>query len=148
MAQKQNTKHSKYFEGVLQLRNPTQEVQDFVNSQFPSDGSVFVSKVVKLKEGFDMSVSSRRFLVKLGRDLQARFGGEMKASPEHYSQDRQSSKVLYRVNVLYRYRGIKRGDIITYRDENLRVDHIGKDLHCVNPLTGKKYRIRYSELPR
>ena len=143
-----NPRHSKYFEGVLQLRNHTQEIKDYINSQFPEDGSIFVSKVMKVSGGVDMFISSRRFLLKLGRNLQSRFGGEMKASPEHFSQDRMTSKNIYRVNVLYRYRGIKKGDMISYRDETVRVDHIGKELHCINPITGNKYRIKYSDLPQ
>jgi len=54
-----NPRHSKYFEGVLQLRNHTQEIKDYINSQFPEDGSIFVSKVMKVSGGVAVKVWRR-----------------------------------------------------------------------------------------
>ena len=68
-----NPRHSKYFEGVLQLRNHTQEIKDYINSQFPEDGSIFVSKVMKVSGGGGMFILSRRFFLELRKDFYSKF---------------------------------------------------------------------------
>ena len=136
-------KHSKYFEGILQLRNPTEEVTQFIKSELEKNPAIFISKTVKLRTGLDIYFSSKKFLQGLGRQLQQKFGGELKISAEHFSRDRQTSKDMFRVNVLYRYTGIKTGAIINYRGEELTILSAGKNIHAINKKTGKKSMLKH-----
>lgn len=141
-----NPKHSRYFEGILQLRNPTEEVNNFIKLELEKNPAISISKTVKHRTGLDIYLSSKKFLQGLGRQLQQKFGGELKISAEHFSRDRQTSKDMFRVNVLYRYTGIKTGDVINFRGEELTILSAGKNVHAVNRKTGKKSILKHKDI--
>jgi len=102
MAKKIIKKHDKYFEGILQLRDPNKEVKDFIKELFDSRESVWISDIKKVRGGFDYYVSSQKFLRGLGNKLQEKFGGEMKNSRKLHTRDKQTSKDLYRAYLYFR----------------------------------------------
>ena len=65
--------HDDYFEGILQLRNPTEEVYKFLANQFRDHPKYWIAKK-----------------------------GELKLSKKLFSQDRLTSKMVYRGTVLFR----------------------------------------------
>jgi NMD protein affecting ribosome stability and mRNA decay len=91
-----------YYEGKLQLRNPNEEVINFIKNQFKNNDKVWVAKYETLKNGVDIYVSSNHFLLALGKKLNKSFKGELKTSRKLHTQDRQTSKQVYRVTVLFR----------------------------------------------
>ncbi|MBR9690124.1 hypothetical protein GOV08_00380 [Candidatus Woesearchaeota archaeon] len=91
-----------YFEGILQIRNPKEDVIDYVKERIDSDDSIHISKTEVVKGGVDFYVSSNKFLRKLGKEIKKRFDGELKESPQLFSRNRQTSKDIYRLNVLFR----------------------------------------------
>ena len=94
--------HKDYYEGILQLRNPSEEVIRCVKNQIKKKGDVFIAKEVTQKNGVDYYISSQRFLLSLGRKLKKSFRGELKTSRKLYTRDRITSKRVYRVTVLFR----------------------------------------------
>ena len=95
-------KNPQYFEGILQLRNPNEECMNFVMNQFKKNDKVWIAKVEKLKTGIDLYVSSNRFILSLGKKLKKSFKGELKTSRKHHTQNRLTSRKVYRVTVCYR----------------------------------------------
>ena len=91
-----------YYEGILQLRNPNEEVINFVRNQFKNNEKVWIAKQEKLKTGIDLYVSSNKFLLSLGKKLKKSFKGELKTSRKLHSRNRVTSKNIYRVTVLFR----------------------------------------------
>ncbi len=91
-----------YYEGKLQLRNPNEEVLNFINNQFKNNEKVWIAKAERLKTGIDLYISSNRFLLSLGKKLKKSFKGELKTSRKLFSKSRLTSKQLYRVTVLFR----------------------------------------------
>jgi NMD protein affecting ribosome stability and mRNA decay len=91
-----------YYEGKLQLRNPNEEVINFIKNQFKNNDKVWVAKYETLKTGVDIYISSNRFLLGLGKKLKKSFKGELKTSRKLHTQNRQTSKQIYRVTVLFR----------------------------------------------
>lgn len=144
----QKIKHAQYFEGILQLRNPSNEVLDFVNSQIQKRSDVFISKSERLKNGIDLYLSSKKYILQIGKKLRMRFGGEVKVSTEHYSTDRITSKDVHRVNLLYRQPPFKKGDIIKLRGDNIKILHIGKKVNVLNLSTGQRINLRYKDFAR
>ncbi len=63
---------------------------------------MWIAKEEKHKTGMDYYISSNRFLLQLGKKLKKSFKGEFKVSRRIYTQDRMSSKNVYRVTVLFR----------------------------------------------
>lgn len=93
-----------YFEGVLQLRNPSEEALRFIDNQITKEeGNVWVAKTEKHKTGIDLYVSSNKFLLNLGKKLKKSFkGGELVVTGRLHSRDRVTSKDKYRMTVLFR----------------------------------------------
>lgn len=130
--------HDQYFEGTLQLRNPDNEVKEYVENQIDKAKNVFISKIVKHKNGLDYYVSSRKFLHQLAKKLLVAFGGELKESPRLFSRNRQTGKEVFRLNVLFKLYDFKKGDIINIDKKIVKVTNISKSISSINIKTGKK----------
>ncbi len=135
-----------YFESILQLRNPKKDIQDFIEDYIKSSDKVFLSKRKKVKNGLDYYLSSNSFAVRLGRILKEKFGGELKVSEKLFSKDRQTSKELYRVNVLFRPYPMRLGDAISIDGKMMLVTSMGKKVYCLDLDTGKKEPVDLKEI--
>ena len=91
-----------YYEGTLQIRNPNQEVINFISNQFKNNEKVWIAKQEKQKAGIDLYISSNKFLLSLGKKLKKSFKGELKISTKLHSRNRLTSKEIHRVTVLFR----------------------------------------------
>ena len=91
-----------YFEAILQIRPYDKEVIDYIINEIKKKDKVLLSKLVELKTGMDLYITSYRFAVSLGKEIKKRFPGELKISKLLFSQNRQTSKPVYRVTVLFR----------------------------------------------
>ena len=97
------TMHENYFEAILQLRNPSDELINFINNQLKKNPSVFISNVMPGKDGFDIFLSSQRFARALGNKMKRAFkNSELKTSRKIHTRNRQTSKDVYRVTVFFR----------------------------------------------
>lgn len=134
-----------YFEGVLQLRNPNNEVIRFIKNQLEKNNE-FIAKEKKLKEGYDYHISSQKFLRRLGKKLKENFKGELKVNYRLYSRDRQTSKNIYRINVFFSVFQYKKGDKIDFRGDKLKIVSIGKDVFCKNIKTGEKVHLDFDKV--
>ena len=132
--------HNQYYEGILQLRGSDDEVVDYVENQVAKAKSkgVFISKVVRHKNGFDFYVSSRKFLHTLGKKLHAAFGGELKVNPRLFTKDRQTGKEVFRVNVFFKLLDFKKGDVINIDKKIIKITNISKIVTGMDIETGKK----------
>ena len=136
-----------YFQGILQLRDTNDEVLAFVNNQVKKRGEVAITKTVTLPNGIDLYMTSQKFIRIMGKKLKESFGGELKVSAKLHTRNRQG-KDLYRVNVLFRLSGHKRGDIVSVRGDKVRLISIGKKIFAKNMATGKRVTIRSGDLPK
>src|SRR3990167_3957983 len=136
-----------YFEGIFQLRSPTKEVLDFMEHDLQKKGDVFITKKKKLKDGFDMYMTSQRYMQILGRKLQKKFGGELKVSSQLFTRNRQTSKDDYRVNVLYRYHPFAVGEVRNYRGDEVRIMKMSKKQVTIKDVkTGQTSFATYDEI--
>jgi NMD protein affecting ribosome stability and mRNA decay len=67
-------KHPMYYEAVLQLRDISQDVVDYVE-KVCCNGDLKVAKVVELKTGLDYFLSDNELTRALGKQLQKRWQG-------------------------------------------------------------------------
>lgn len=91
-----------YFEAKLQIRPADKKIIDYVLDAISKRKNVFIAKEVKLKTGIDLYLTSYRFAVSIARDLKRRFGGEINISRQLFTQHYLTSKLVYRITVLYR----------------------------------------------
>lgn len=98
--------HPEYYEGILQLRNPNEEVINFIKNQFKNNPKIWVAKEEKLKTGIDYYISSNKFLLTLGKRLKKSFKGELKLSRRLHTKNRITSKNVYRGTVCFILDGV------------------------------------------
>ncbi len=129
-----------YYEGILQLREINSAVADFVANDIEKYGDDFIkiTKIVKLKNGLDLYITSKKYLQKIAKKLVAHFGGESSISPQLFTKDRHSGKEVYRLNVLFKMPEYKKGEAIIANDRLLKVATCAKRITCVDMKTLKK----------
>jgi NMD protein affecting ribosome stability and mRNA decay len=133
--------HPDYFEGILQLRNPTSEVVSFVE-KFDDH----ISKVRQVTNGIDYYFVSQRFLRSLGKALQRRFPGKLVSTRSIHTRNRQTSKDVYRVTVLFRCFPFRKGDLVESRGETYLVLAVGKKVYVQHSKTREKKLLDYDKL--
>lgn len=131
-------KPPQYFEGILQLRDPTKEIIDFVRSEIRRSGRAQIAKEKKLKNGIDMYISSQHYLQTLGRILKLKFGGIMEISCRIQTCSHLTSKELYRVSVLFIPLKFAKGDVVKIHDGSWRILLIGNQIQLQNTISGEK----------
>jgi NMD protein affecting ribosome stability and mRNA decay len=139
-------RNPQYFEGVLQLRNPTGEIMDFIVKEMDKKGNVWIAKTKKHKNGIDLFLSSNRFLAEIGKKLKDRFSGELVKSKTLHTQNSLTSKDVFRGCVLFRHYPIKKGEIIRFRGEDIEVLVVGDEVFGKNVKTKEKVHIKYDQL--
>lgn len=139
-------KNPQYFQGVLQLRNPTQEIIDFVAKEIEKKKTTWIAKTENQKNGIDLYLSSNRLLKDLGKKLNSKFCGELIETCSLHTKSKQTGRDLYRGCILFRYYNIKKGDIIQVKGDSIKVIAIGKDILGKDILTNKKVHIKFDKL--
>jgi len=145
MRHKTEEKHALYYEAILQLRDVSQEVVDYVEDEIERV-KLKVAKTVPLKNGIDYYLSNNSLTRALGKRLRIRFGGDIKetASLWGVKKDRE----VYRVTVLFRGVPFRKNDIVIYEGEEYKVKILGKDIMLQNVKHGKKVHLRYDDMNR
>lgn len=139
-------KNPQYFQGILQLRNPTQEIIDFVAKEIEKKKTAWIAKTENQKNGIDLYLSSNRLLKDLGKKLNTKFCGELIESSSLHTKSKQTGKDLYRGCILFRSYNIKKGDTIQIKGNSVKIIAMGKDILGKDIKTNKKVHIRFNQL--
>ena len=94
--------NDQYFEAKIQLRPYDKEVFDYIMREIDKRKGVFVSKIDELKTGVDIFLSDQKFARRLGKMLKDKYGGELKITRTLFSQNKLTSRLIYRGTVLFR----------------------------------------------
>ena len=105
-----------YFEGILQLRYPHDEVLKFIRQhmQKVTHRGVFISKTVDQKNGVDLYFTKKTFMKLLADKLGNRFGARVDNNPTLFSHNHQTSKDIYRLNILVEFPEFCVGDCVMF----------------------------------
>jgi nonsense-mediated mRNA decay protein 3 len=136
-------KHALYFEAILQLRDVSSEVEDFVYEGI-QDAAIPVAKEVKVKNGVDLFLADVRFTKALGKKLQDKFGGQILSSASLFG--RKDGKEIYRTTILFRGVPFHKGDLVFWQGEEYNVKAVGGDLLLQHAKTGKKVHINWKDV--
>lgn len=137
-----------YFEGILQLRNADNEVVEFAVNEIEKNERANIANIKEVKNGVDIYMSPQKLLRSLGNKLQSRFGGQLTVSSKLHTKSKVTSKDLYRVNMLFRIPAFKKGDIITYKGDKIKIIAVHKKVLAKDIKTGKKLNISFKDLFR
>lgn len=103
MHKQSHSRHSNYYEAILQLRPADGDILSFVDEFLSNRKDCKISQVKELKTGVDLYLTSQRAARALGTKLKRRFKkGKLVTSRALHHQDRQTSKIVYRVTILFR----------------------------------------------
>ncbi|MBI5398057.1 hypothetical protein HZB03_01215 [Candidatus Woesearchaeota archaeon] len=129
-----------YFEGVLQLRSPSNELISYVRNDIAKHQSrgIFITKEIPERDGIDFQISSNKYLRALGKRIRARFSGEFKESARLFTRDRQTSKDVYRLSVYFRLRPYAVGQVVKKGEREIQITSIGKRVCGIDIKNGKK----------
>ena len=131
---------SQYFEGTLQIRDATPKVIDFVRNDIAKHAKkgVHITKESGRGKNKDFQLTSTKYMRQLGKRLKSRFNGEITETVKLFTRDKQTSRDVYRTNVLFRMRHYKVGDIIESKGRKVRIKTLGKRVSGIDVKTGKK----------
>ena len=141
-------RHPDYFEGILQLRNVSQKVYDWVYDKIEQDGKARIAKEKIVKNGYDLYLSDQHYLQALGKKLKTKFAGERIVSQKLHTKEHMTQKKLYRVTVLFRQLPFRVGNIIETDDGAWKVLFVGNQARAQNIESGKKKMFKFHELER
>ena len=141
-------KPPQYFEGVLQLRDVSDEVLDWVHDEIIRAGRARIAKAREVRGGVDLYLSAQHYMQSLGKMLQQRFGGILKVTGRLYTTDHMTSRFVYRMTVLFRQLPCKTGEMITYHGEQWKVMGVGNQISLQNVKSGEKKRVLADKLAR
>ena len=146
----QGRKHAKYFEAILQLRNPEHKIMEFVDNAVKAEqqDDIFISKRKKVANGWDFYLSSNSFTIAVGRDLYDTFGGELKISKKLFSQHKRTSKLLYRMTVLYRMAPFSPGDYIIFNSRAYKITNLRKTVYAIDAENSRSVELDYKKVMR
>lgn len=139
-------KHKDYYEGILQLRNINNEMLDSILNESKNNKNFFISQVIRVTNGVDIYMYPQKSLRSFGNKLQKKFGGELKVSKKLQTRSRLTGRELFRVNVLFRMPKFKKGDIIDYKGEKIKIIAIHKKVFAKDIKSGKKLNLNFKEL--
>lgn len=136
-------KHSGYYEAILQLRDVSDDVFDFVEKEIGKK-NILVAKFQEVKNGCDFYLGNANLTKNLGKTLQEKFGGEFTVTANLFSW--KDGKGIYRLTVLFRGIPFKKGEEVEYQGERHTVIVLGKKLVLQCSKTGKKVHLRYQDM--
>ena len=100
--QQLSDKHADYYEAILQIRPKNIEVYNFVKEMVDKRENCRISKEDVLKTGVDLYMTNQKFTVALGKRLREKFKGKTLITRQLFSINRNTSRKVYRVTVLFR----------------------------------------------
>jgi len=140
------TDNKDYFEGILQLRNIDNEVIEFAIKEIGKNENSNIAKIKRVTNGVDVYLAPQKILRSLGNKLQDHFHGQLIVSRKLHTRNRVTSRDVYRVNMLFRLPTFKKGDVIDYKGEKIKIISIHKKVFAKDIKTGKKLNIRFKDL--
>jgi len=141
---------TKYFEGILQIRNASDEIYNFIQNDLSKNKSkgVHVTKEIiidNLGRDRDYYYTDKRYLNIISGKLRQHFGALVKHNAQLFSIDWETSKNLYRLNVLVEFPKYNKNDVIKIDEQLYKIISMDEKVHVVNLETNTKTLLPHKE---
>lgn len=142
----------KYFEAVFQIRGNNfsnlEKGLAYLNERVAGlrQRGLFINKIDNFENGFDLYMTSNKLAQVIAREMIDHFGGKLKISPRLFSKNHQTSRELYRVNVLVELPEFSRGDCIVYKDKVWMVDKISRKIKIIEMVNNGSEILDYEKI--
>ncbi|MEM2131117.1 MAG: NMD3-related protein [Candidatus Woesearchaeota archaeon] len=134
------SKSKSYFEGTLQIRNLNDEILNYIN-KYIEKNNLTIAKKTQIEKGIDIQLSDQKKIQNLAHHLKNNFGGILKISNRQFTQDKLTSKQIYRINALYEAPEYKKGDVLKIENNIYYLTNVERDISAIDLKTGKKTTI-------
>jgi NMD protein affecting ribosome stability and mRNA decay len=134
-------KGTKYFEGIIQLRNASPEALFFVKNDLHKmrKKGIYLNKEVHYNEkDSDLYVTDQSYARTIAEKTRRHFGGTVKKNAQLFSKDWQTAKDIFRLNILLELPVYSKGDVIKKDNALYKVVSMDSKVHVMNMKTGKK----------
>lgn len=144
-------KGTKYFESILQLRNCNDQVLDFVRNEVLKHNKkgIFINKEAPLDKysikDIDIYLTNQTYAKTLAALVKKHYGGIIKKNAQHFSLDWQTSKTVFRLNVLLILPSYSKGDVIKAQDHLYKILSLGDKIHVKDLRTDHKTSLAHKE---
>ncbi len=139
--------HAAYFEGILQVRDASEEIIDEILQTVKRDARAVVTRIKTVKGGYDLYFSSQHYLRALGKKLQQKCGGTLKVTATLHTRSKMG-KDLYRITVLWRPLPFRKDDLVLVKGEQWRILRIDNQVQLQHPVSGKKMWVKFSAIQK
>lgn len=137
------TAQPSYYEGTLQVRNENEQVYESIREYLKKHRRVHCTKKTSVKNGTDYYLSDNRAVGHLARQLHKEYGGILKVNAQHFSEDKQRGKILYRTSALVELPEYSKHDVILFHDTPYLVLGLSDRIKAENLETGSEENFQY-----
>ena len=116
---------STYYEGIMQLRNASPEVKQYIQSILEKN-EIYINDVVEKNESVDYYFVKKQKIKFVALKVIRKFSGSIDENAQLFSRNHQTSKDIYRLNTLVELPNFKENDVIVLDDNPLLITNLGK----------------------
>jgi len=129
-----------YFTAKLQLRNPPAEALSFIEEYMKplAEKGVSINNIEDTPKGPDLYMTHKAVARQIAEKLVRKFGGNMDIAAQLFSRNHQTSKNLYRLNVLVEFPSFTTNQVVLLKDQVVLVTGLGKQCTGRNLSLDKK----------
>ncbi|MFH1173695.1 MAG: NMD3-related protein [archaeon] len=135
-----------YYEGVLQLRNADEHIIGRAKAMLKRERA-HLAKEVHVQNGIDLYLSPRKAIDALAKHLRAAFGGTYERHAQLFSRNTQSSRDIFRLNIILNFPALKKGTFFLHNHLPFEVINTGKSFKVKNVQSGSSTSIRIPHTP-
>lgn len=135
---------TQFFDSTIQLRNCTEEILAFARNEVKKQQKkgIFITKEVPIDKysikDIDMFLTNQTYAKTLAEKIKKNFGGTIKKNAKHFSLNWQTTKTLYRLNILLQLPSYKKNDVIKEDNHLYKIISIGDKIRVEDLRTKHK----------
>ncbi len=144
-------KGTQFFDSIIQLRNSTDEILGFARKEVAKQHKkgIFINKEVPLDKystrDIDLYLTNQTYAKTLAEKIRKNFGGVIKKNAKHFSLNWQTTKTLYRLNILIQLPNYSKGDVIKEQNHLYKIISLGDKIHVEDLKTRHKTSLAYKD---
>jgi len=141
---------TKYFEGILQVRNASNEVLDFIKNDLAKNRSkgFHINKETYIDDtglNVDYFYTNKGYMRIVAEKLKNHFGAVLKQNAQLFSINWETSKNIYRLNILVELPKYHKNDVIKIGTQLFKIVSMDEKIHVLNLENNSKTLIAHKD---
>jgi len=141
---------TKYFQSILQVRNSTDEIHAFIRNEIAKQKKkgIHLNKEEYIDDtgkNIDYYLTNQSYAKVLAEKLRDNFGGIIKKNAQLFSVSWETSKNLYRLNILVELPRYRKNDAIKSDEQLYKIVSMDEKIHVLNLKTNAKTSLPHKD---